>query len=222
MEKNKINIGLLGGTFDPIHYGHLILAEECRKKFNLQKIIFITSAIHPHKKRKVTPAKHRYNMVRLAIKGNKNFGISDIELKREGVSFTCDTIQYFNEKYFADVIYFILGIDSLLKIGTWKKGRKILEFCKFIVATRPGYNIENIPFFIREKIKTIKIAKIDISSSQIRKRLHRGESIKYLLPAAVEKYIYKNKLYKPKLCNCIICPTCRLTSPACPHPPEAD
>lgn len=191
-----MRIGLLGGTFNPIHYGHLILAEECRKNFHLQKIVFIPSAVPPHKGRRITCPKHRYNMVKLAVQNNKRFAIADIELERKGPSFSWETIQYFTRRHPKDPIYFILGIDSLLKIDAWKGKRKVLDLCNFIAATRPGYRIKDIPSSIRKKIKLIKIPGVDISSSQIRKRVKAGKSIKYLLPPKIEEYIYKYRLYK--------------------------
>lgn len=191
-----MRIGLLGGTFNPVHYGHLILAEECLKKFCLKKIIFIPSAIPPHKKGKIAGAEHRYNMVERAIRGNKNFVVSRIELDRKEISFTYKTIQYFKRKYAQGQVFFILGIDSVLEIDKWKKKNKILEFCPFIVATRPGYQIQKIPSSIKKIIKIIKIPKINISSSFIREEIKKGKSIKDLLPLSVEKYINRYQLYQ--------------------------
>ena len=191
-----MRIGLLGGTFNPIHFGHLGLAEECRKKADLKKIIFIPSSIPPHKEQKIAGAEHRYNMVKRATRGNKDLIVSRVELDRKEISFTYKTIQYFKKKYTKSQVYFILGIDSVLEIHKWKKKNKILEFCPFIVATRPGYQIQEIPFAIRKIVKIIKIPKINISSSMIREKIKTGESIKNLVPLSVEKYINKHKLYQ--------------------------
>ncbi len=191
-----MRIGLLGGTFNPIHFGHLVLAEECRKEADLEKIIFIPSSIPPHKEQKIAGAEHRYNMVKRATRGNKDLIVSRVELDRKEISFTYKTIRYFKKKYVQSQVYFILGIDSVLEIHKWKKKNKILEFCPFIVATRPGYRIQEIPFAVRKIVKIIKIPKINISSSLIREKIKTGESIKNLVPLSVEKYIKKHKLYQ--------------------------
>ncbi len=191
-----MRIGLLGGTFNPIHFGHLGLAEECRKKGDLKKIIFIPSLIPPHKGQEIAGAKHRYDMVKRAIRGNKDLVVSRVELDRKEISFTYKTIQYFKKKYSRSQVYFILGLDSVLEIHKWKKKNKILEFCPFIVVTRPGYQIQKIPFAIRKKVKIIKIPKINISSSLVRERIKAGKAIKDLVPLSVEKYINKYNLYQ--------------------------
>lgn len=200
--KNNKSIGILGGTFDPIHHGHLIVAERAREEFFLDKIILVPSALPPHKKvEQVLDSKHRLKMVELAIQNNSKIELSDIEMQREGYSYTIDTIQQFRNNYDCD-IYFILGVDALMLIDTWKDYNKLLDICHFIVVTRPGYELNKEAECFTEisednwkKIHIINIPAMDISSSEIRKRIGKGNTIKYLLPETVEEYICKNSLY---------------------------
>ena len=184
-----MRIGIIGGTFNPIHYGHLVSASEVCNKFKLDKVIFIPSALNPLKNTSnLADAHHRLKMIKLATAGNPLFEASDIEIKRGGASYTIDTIKAFVKKYGKDVnIYFIIGADAFLEINSWASPDELLKMCKFIVTTRPGYDVK--------KEKT-KITYLEISSSDIRKRITSGAPIKYLLPESVEDYIYKHRLYK--------------------------
>ncbi len=200
---NKIQIGVIGGTFDPIHNGHLLLAENARKAFNLDKIIFMPAGIPPHKRDKhVSSNTHRYNMTLLAINSNKHFFLSDMELKKEGVSFTIDTIKHLKSIYEDKEIYFILGSDSLFQIDTWKDYKELLTLCHFIVAARPDYQnerlkntVDNLNRLYNSSIHIVEGPVLDISSSEIRDRVRKGMSISYLVPKPVEEYIYKHGLY---------------------------
>ena len=200
----KTRIGLIGGTFDPIHNGHLLLAENSRKVFNLDKIIFMPAGIPPHKRDKhISSNVHRYNMTLLAINSNENFFLSDMELKKEGVSFTIDTIKYLKSNYRDSEIYFILGSDSLFQIDTWKDYEELLTLCNFIVVARPHYNneklrnlVDNLNNLYNSSIHIVEGPVLDISSSEIRDRVRKGLSISYLVPKPVEEYIYKHGLYK--------------------------
>lgn len=192
-------IGIMGGTFDPIHYGHLLVAEEARCKFNLKKVIFVPSGKPPHKKDyEVTNAEYRYIMTALAIATNDFFEISRIEIEREGPSYAIDTIKLFKEIYKKEKIYFITGADAILAIFTWKGHTELIKFCNFIAATRPGYKIKDIRNFhkcYKKCINILEIPALSISSSDIRARIKEARPIKYLLPEPVERYIYQNKLY---------------------------
>lgn len=201
---DKARIGIIGGTFDPIHNGHLLIAENSRKAFNLDKIIFMPAGIPPHKRDKdVSSNIHRYNMTLLAINNNDYFFLSPLELKKEGVSFTIDTIKYLNSIYKDTEIYFILGSDSLFQIDTWKNYKELLTLCNFIVAARPNYNneklkatVEDLNGLYNSSIHILEGPVLDISSSEIRERVRKGVSISYLVPESVEKYVYKHKLYR--------------------------
>lgn len=196
-------IGIIGGTFDPIHYGHLIAAEWAKDELNLDKIIFIPAANPPHKElQEILDEKYRYLMVSLAIKDNKNFTISDHEIQRGGKSYTIDTLKHFKKVYPNSELFFIMGFDSLLSLPTWKDVEGLVELCTFIVATRPGYTLDQndniydkLPSGIGDKVVFLEIPEIEISSSLIRERVRKGKSIKYLVPEAIEKYIYDNNIY---------------------------
>jgi nicotinate-nucleotide adenylyltransferase len=210
-------IGLFGGTFNPIHLGHLRGAEEIRESFDLQEVIFIPAAIPPHKEiEEVIEARHRLEMVRLATASNSHFSVMDIELKRPGKSYSIETIRYFQERY-PDGLYFILGRDAFVEIETWKNFQQLFSLSNFIVMTRPGLQRASstfqlpgtlVSFFqFDQKVKgwihpsghTLhfkEISYLDISSTKIRELIERGESVRYLIPPEVEAYIQQYRLYR--------------------------
>lgn len=200
----KKRYGIMGGTFDPIHTGHLVVADEVRKEFKLDKVIFMPTGDPPHKNSKnVSKGEKRYEMTLLATITNPFFEISRLELDRKGTTYTIDTILELKKMYDNEVeLFFITGADSLLELHTWKDSEKILELCKIIAATRPGYDIEHMEGRLKElnelhkdKITTITTPGLQISSTDIRKRVKSSMSIKYLIPESVEMYINKYKLY---------------------------
>ena len=214
-------IGILGGTFNPVHYGHLAAAEEVRDRLKLDRVLFIPSNFPPHKQDESVPsALQRMEMVRLATSGNAHFEPSDIEIKRGGTSYTIDTIKALQLAYPGAELYFITGLDTFLEIQTWHEWAQLLTLCRFVVLSRPGYrfaDLMKIDFVksaekelagldrgdllhgvIRSPAFTICLEMIplyDISSTDIRKRVKEGLSIKYLLPETVEIYIIKKRLY---------------------------
>ncbi|MDA8235280.1 MAG: nicotinate-nucleotide adenylyltransferase [Clostridia bacterium] len=201
---SKIKIGLMGGTFDPVHYGHMVTAEAARYEFQLDKVIFVPSGHPPHKAGSpVTGAEHRYFMTALAVTSNPNFEVSKVEIDRVGPSYTVDTIKYFLDQYHGEAeVYFITGVDAIREILTWRKVEDLLELCYFIAATRPGYQLwemhQRLSVLLShqlERIKTMEVPALAISSTDIRNRVRKGRPIKYLLPELVESYIIKNKLY---------------------------
>ncbi|MCM8799542.1 MAG: nicotinate-nucleotide adenylyltransferase [Candidatus Omnitrophica bacterium] len=188
-----MKIGILGGTFNPIHLGHLILAEEVADRLNLDKVIFVPTYIPPHKDNSdIASAKDRLKMVKLAIKNNKRFSFSDIEIKRKGFSYTIDTVKEFKILYPDDELYFIVGSDLIKYLDSWKDLGEILKLIRFVVATRPGYPLENIPSYI----STINIPAIDISAYQIREAIKNNRPFRYLVPEEVYYYINRKKLYR--------------------------
>jgi nicotinate-nucleotide adenylyltransferase len=188
-----MKIGILGGTFNPIHIGHLILAEEAKEKLALEKVIFVPTFLPPHKDNlDIAPAEERMTMLKLAITGNKYFTVSDIEIKRDGRSFTIDTLREFKKKYRSDDLYFLIGSDLLKYLADWKDLKEIIQMVKFIAATRPGYPLQNLPVYIQ----TLPIRAVDISAFEIRNRIRGSKSFRYLVPEGVFKYISKKKLYR--------------------------
>lgn len=201
---DNVRIAIMGGTFDPIHYGHLVTAEEARTQFNLQEVIFVPTGNPPHKKSySVTRPEHRYQMTFLAAKSNPFFKVSRIEIDRKGFSYTIDTILNFREQCGKETeIYFITGADAILEILTWKNFKQLLDQCSFIAATRPGFNLSelntklvNFSEEIKNRIHFMEIPALSISSTDIRQRVLEGRTIKYLMPEAVQEYIYNNTLY---------------------------
>ncbi len=210
---------MFGGTFNPIHLGHLRGAEEIWQALRLDEVIFIPSSVPPHKAtEKVTEAKHRLEMVKLATSGNPHFSASDLELSRPGRSFSIDTIRYFRERY-KDVFFFILGGDAFQEIETWRDFQNLFSLCHFTVMVRPGSqeNISPSPFpesvipdfryDTRERawvhrtghrvyLKEIRF--LDISSTRVRELIAKGETVRYLIPAEVEAYIRTYGLYRKK------------------------
>jgi len=193
-----MKIGIFGGTFNPPHYGHLIVAEFIREEVGLDKIIFIPCSIPPHKQNneyliQIASPEHRFEMVKLAITGNKFFEVSDIEINRGGVSYTIDTVNYFVSNFPEEKFYLLIGADQFAEFHTWRKPDEIVQKVNLIVFNRPGFVIPQTEF---SKFATfITIPNIEISASTIRKRIRHGKSIKYLVPPAVEEYILANKLY---------------------------
>ena len=189
----NMRIGILGGTFDPVHNGHIYLAEKACAKLRLDKIIFIPSYLPPHKKSvKVTSARHRFNMLKLAISGNKKFRISGMEIKRKGRSYSVETLRRLRKRYGAAAeLFFITGSDSLKELDKWKNLNEILRLCKFVVVGRPGFKAKRIPAgFIY-----LKINAKDISATNIRNRIKTGRSLAGIVPQKTADYIYRNKLY---------------------------
>ncbi|MFH1338451.1 MAG: nicotinate-nucleotide adenylyltransferase [Candidatus Omnitrophota bacterium] len=185
--------GILGGTFNPIHLGHLILAEEVRQKIRLDKVIFVPANLPPHKENgEIIPAYHRMKMLKLAIKPNPYFSASDIEIKKEGRSYTIDTVKELTKLYPDDELYFIIGSDLVKYLSEWKDVKEIIALVKFIVATRPGFPLENLPSYMT----TIDIRAVDISAFEIRQCIKENRSFRYLVPESVQQYIIKKELYK--------------------------
>ena len=189
-------IGVLGGTFNPIHIGHLVSAQIVCERLKLDKVIFVPSYLPPNKSRRnVIDAGHRYNMVRLAIKGNRHFEVSDFEIKRKGISYSIDTLEFFYNKFSCNIrLFFIIGADNLVELHTWRRIDDILKLATFVAVNRPGTGFTEG----RIKVRTVDIPVLDVSSSSIRKRIAAGKTVRYLLPDAVIRYIQKYKLYLSK------------------------
>ncbi|MFH1238689.1 MAG: nicotinate-nucleotide adenylyltransferase [bacterium] len=191
-----MRIGIIGGTFDPPHNGHLYMAEELKKLYKLDKVMFIPAGRPPHKTGRLSAGSHRYKMLKLAVGSQPYFLVSDIELKKAGKSFTFDTLQLLKKKFGSKTeIFFMVGADSILEITTWKNYQELLKLYKFIVVVRPGYDLSGLDKNIAAKVVIAKIKGLAISSSDIRERLKEGLPITYFVPEKVEEYIHKHKLY---------------------------
>lgn len=212
-------LGLFGGTFNPVHYGHLRSAEEILEEFELEQVVFIPSADPPHKKKEgLLPATLRLKMLHLAIAENPRFSLSEVEMNRPGKSYSIETLTYFRKEVGTQAqLYFILGLDAFKEIATWKEYQGLFELCHFIIMTRPGFekkfSSDLLPvelageFCYDEGQKGLahrsgfflyprEITALDISATKIRENLRAGRSIRYLLPPAVEAFIYQNRLYQ--------------------------
>lgn len=202
VERKKL--GIIGGSFDPVHNGHLRTADVVYEKLGLEKIIFIPAYIAPHKVGlEFAQATDRYKMTELAIRHNKHFSVSDIELKRQGISYTYDTVLALKKEY-GDMyeLYFVIGADSVPELDTWHKVREIMSICTFVAATRPGFapTVEKVIKYFGElgknRIKWMDTPEMDISSTDIRHRIQTNTSIEGLVPAEVAEYIYQKGLYR--------------------------
>lgn len=197
------SIGIFGGTFNPIHIGHLIVAQEVLTYFKLDKIIFIPCGNPPHKDEKeVANAFLRYEMIKLAINDNSSFEVSDIEIKREGYTYTYDTLNELKKIYSEDKLYFITGYDAFKDSNTWKNAEKVYDMVSFIVVNRGEVNkkmeeeINNKIIKYGMNVKILTIPNIGISSTDIRYRISKGLNIKYMVPDNVLMYIENNKIYR--------------------------
>ncbi len=203
--QNRIRkLAIMGGTFDPIHMGHLVTAEEVRHEFHVDEVLFVPTGHPPHKSNiNMTTCEHRYLMTVLATAANPYFKVSRIEIEREGVTYTIDTIKELKRIYGKEVqLYFITGADAIHKILSWKESAELLQICDFVAVTRPGYNkeelIEQVEALNKQyetNIHFLEVPALAISSSDIRRRLNEMKPIKYLVPQEVENYIKKHELY---------------------------
>lgn len=201
MQKQKI--GIMGGAFNPVHYGHLLLGECAREQFGLDKVLYMPLKKPPHKDLKEMASDvHRMKMLQLAIAENPYFELSTLELERVGTTYTVDTVSYLTKHYPEKEYYFIIGADSLYQFETWKNPEEILKLVHILAATRNGVltlEMEKQARYLEEKyhgdVDLIKFLTMDVSSSSIRKKCRNGKSIKYLVPEEVENYILKNNLY---------------------------
>ncbi len=204
------SIALFGGTFNPIHYGHLAIAEEIRAKFNLDRVVFVPTFLPPHKDPvDLAEPKQRMIMAYLATVSNPCFEVSTFEVDKGGKSFSFDTVKHFHQYYGENVqLYFIVGADMLMEISSWKNIAELLKMCKFIAVPRPGYDIQKIfnQFFLSssnfsfasdliERILIEEMAMLEISATNIRRRVKEWKSIKYLVPEMVEQFIHNQHLY---------------------------
>lgn len=197
-----MKVGVLGGSFDPIHYGHLVAAEEVRYQLQLPQILLVPAGQPPHKvSRTISPVEHRMAMAHLAISSNPHFRLSRVDVDRPGPHYSVDTVALLRKELGPDAeIHFIVGLDSLIEMAMWREPARLLRTCRVVGVTRPGYeDLSKLAPEIRQagagRIVIVQIPALNISSSDLRRRVREGRPIKYQLPEAVEEYIYKNGLY---------------------------
>jgi nicotinate-nucleotide adenylyltransferase len=195
-------VGLLGGTFDPIHIAHLIVAEECRSNLSLDRVFFVPAGIPPHKlNNPITSAEHRVAMVELAIASNPHFEVSRLDIDRSGPCYSTDTIGLLSHQLPDSAeIYFIIGTDSLLDMPTWHEPARLIELCRFAVVGRPGYTVdmdylESVLPGVQSRVEFVNAPSINLSSTDIKRRIQSGHSVKYQVPEQVEEYIFDQRLY---------------------------
>jgi len=201
-----MRLGILGGTFDPVHYGHLLLAECCREQRKLDEVWFLPAAVPPHKQNlELSAAEHRIDMLELAIAGHPAFAVCRYEIERGGVNYTFETLAHFHEEDPRRELFFLLGADMLRDLPHWRNSARILELAVPVAVRRPGAGeldfAELAPFAAPERIAQIRanqveMPEIGISGSEIRRRAAAGLSIRYQTPRAVEKYIESHGLYR--------------------------
>ncbi len=197
-------IGLMGGTFDPIHYGHLAAAEAAREGFHLDEVIFVPTGKPPHKpERVISAAQHRYLMTVLATADNPYFSVSSYEINQSGPSYSICTVRHFLRTRGPHVeLFFITGMDAVRELPTWHEPHDLLRLCQFIAVTRPGYRVEEVEALAEvfgaeagRRIHVFEVPAVAVSSTLIRERMARGKSVRYLLPDAVMRYAEKEGIY---------------------------
>jgi nicotinate-nucleotide adenylyltransferase len=200
---NTVKVGILGGTFDPVHLGHLMMAEEARDSLDLTEVIFVPAG-QPLLKPPypITPVEHRLKMLRLAVGDNPYFKVSTMEIERPGPSYTVDTIADLRGKYGSeDELFFILGWDSLAQFAEWREPSRIIKMCYLLAVPRPGCKKPNLEVLeagipgISQRVILLERPRVDISASAIRELVARGRSLSRLVPQSVAEYIRQHKLY---------------------------
>jgi len=212
-------VGIYGGTFNPVHVAHLILAEEMRERFGLSRVLFVPSGAPPHKRGRFPSGVERLEMVRRAVAGNSAFSAVDIEVKRPGLSFTIETLRELRRRFpDGTEFFFLIGMDAFTEITTWHRAEELLEWTHFVIFPRPGFPLEDpgrytprawksappvrprrgvrrFPVRGKRSLFLAETPSLPVSASEIRRRIREGRSVTYLVPAAVEAYIRKNGLY---------------------------
>jgi len=189
------SVCLYGGSFNPVHTAHLILAEIAREILNIHQITFVPAPTPPHKNHLLS-WDVRNEMLSLAIKDNPSFNISDVEKERGGISYTIDTVRFFLHNGSYDRVYLLIGADSLLELPTWRSWKELLDLATVVVMGRTGRNLDHVDKAVLENVNIIDTPMIDISATDIRKRVKEGNSIRYMVPEAVREYIEKHNLYR--------------------------
>ena len=196
MPKPK-RIGIFGGTFDPIHLGHLIVARQAAEKLGLDQVVFIPAGQPPHKGgEKLSPARDRYQMVRLAVRGDGLFRVSDIEIRSKNASYTVNTLKALKSKYKTAGLFLLLGMDQAVLLSTWKEPKELFDLATVCVLSRPGFFRNEVEPRWRKMLRFLPVSLIDISATVIRDRVRRSQPIRNLVPESVSRYIKNKKIYQ--------------------------
>jgi nicotinate-nucleotide adenylyltransferase len=197
-----MRVGIFGGTFDPIHQGHLIIAEQVAEALSLARVVFVPGGVPPHKKASSieAPVEDRYEMVERAVRGNERFVVDRVEVDAGRTMYSVETVPLVKERYEGDEWFFISGADEVSNLLSWKEPDVLLEEARMVAATRPGYDISNVDRLAAElknfeRIVPVEVSRVDISSTGIRRMLRKGKSARYLLPDAVHELILDRGLY---------------------------
>ncbi|MCD4814000.1 nicotinate-nucleotide adenylyltransferase [bacterium] len=199
-----MRIGVFGGTFDPIHFGHLRVAQEVTERMTLDRVLFMPAGCPPHRRVPHASARHRFAMTQCAVSGNPKFAASDIELTRTGKSYTIDTLQILADKYAKANLFLLIGADQCVKLHKWYRSLELFDFCRVVAISRPGNDLHQIQAQLRDdfppailrKISFHKVSALEISSTEIRKAARQKRSIRYLVPKKVQDYIIYHQLYQ--------------------------
>lgn len=197
-----MKLAIMGGTFNPIHIGHLVCAEEAVSQFGLDRVVFMPTGLPPHKEvAGGAGSEARYLMTAIATAANPRFTVSRHEVEKKQLCYTVDTIRNFREQMPGVELYFITGADAVLEILEWKDPEELLEMVVLIAATRPGYPLDRLSasmaaYVERRQVMIMEIPAIGVSASLIRERVARGQSIRYLVPEGIERFIEKERLYR--------------------------
>lgn len=206
-ERRCRRLGIMGGTFDPIHIGHLVTAEEARQQFALDDIVFIPTGQPPHKSGQIASPEDRFLMTLAATTSHPHFWVSRLEIDSAGADYTVDTLTDLRDRFSEDTsFFFITGADAVLDILAWKEPERVLELCQVIAATRPGYDLGRLAGVLeglsrREHVHVMEIPSLAVSSSMIRERLRAGKGARYFVPEAVASLIDKAGLYGRRVCT---------------------
>ena len=188
-------IGVFGGSFDPIHIGHLAIAQEALWQCNLDIVLFMVAALPPHKKEPEASVEHRLRMVELAVVGETAFHPSRIEIERGGASYTAETLAELHRLYPGASFFLIVGADSAIDFSSWKDPDAVIERASVVIAPRPGFNLSEMEPRLEGKAQVFQSPTIELSSTMIRKRLHENRPVRFLVPDAAERYIHEHGLY---------------------------
>ncbi|MGC8640776.1 MAG: nicotinate-nucleotide adenylyltransferase, partial [Isosphaeraceae bacterium] len=198
---STMRLGLFGGTFDPVHLGHLILAEQCREVCRLDRVWFVVAGSPPHKQGERTPVAQRLEMVRIAIAGHPSFEVCDLETRRPGPHYSFETLELVHAERPHDDLFFLIGGDSLVDLPNWREPARIARLASIVVVNRPGISevdAIDLPDFGpgSNKLQSVSVPPIGIASHELRRRIAEGRTIRYLVPRGVEAFIEAHRLYQ--------------------------